>query len=116
MSFLPGTFNLSIYQNATFNWTFIWTTNPCFGQGTVNAVAQPVDLTGNNDTAPLYYDASSNITLGGIAGTISLTIPASVTGTFTWPSGVYDLLLTDSSGNVYPLLTGTVTVTPAVST
>ena len=126
MSFLPGTFNLSIYQNATFTWLFIWTTNPCCGQGTVNATPQPVDLTGytatmqfrpyNNDTAPLYYDASSNITLGGIAGTISLTIPASVTGTFTWPSALYDLLLTDSSGNVYPLLTGIVTVTPAVST
>ena len=91
-------------------------------QGTVNATPQPVDLTGytatmqfrpyNNDTAPLYYDASSNITLGGIAGTISLTIPASVTGTFTWPSALYDLLLTDSSGNVYPLLTGIVGFNP----
>ena len=71
-------------------------------------------------TAPLLYDASSNIILGGTAGTIELTIPATTTENFPiganpWFSGFYDLLLTDSVGNVTPLLRGTVTVTPAVS-
>jgi len=67
-------------------------------------------------SSTLYYDASSDITLGGVAGTISLSIPAATTEGFTWFSGVYDLLLTDPSGNVTRLLSGNVTVSAGVTT
>lgn len=121
----PGSYNLCFYQGATLSLTFIWSAGNCCDQGTVGSGPQPVDLTGytaelqirayQSTTAPLYYDASSDITLGGTAGTIALLIPSSVTETFTWYIGWYDLLLTDSSGNVTPLLSGQANVTSAVS-
>lgn len=128
MSTTPGAYNIGIYQNATLNLVFIWSTGGACCTGTttppVGQAPTLVNLTGytatmqfrNYYTGPLLFDASSYITLGGVAGTITLDIPASVTSAFTWLSAVYDLLLTDSSGNVTPLLAGNVTVTPGIST
>jgi hypothetical protein len=124
MSINPGAYNLSIYQNATYAMTFIWYTGGC-PCGTVGSTPSPVNITGYTATLQIrpyalsttvLFDASSDITLGGAAGTIALLIPATSTATFTWWTGVYDLLLTDTSGNVTALLEGTVTVTPGVST
>lgn len=122
-----GAYNLCINQGATYTRTFIWSAGVCCaaGQGgTVGATPTLVDLTGYTAemqfrpyalSTTLYYDASSNITLGGTAGTIALVIPASVTETFIWFQGVYDLLLTDSSGNVTRLLAGSIVISPGVS-
>jgi hypothetical protein len=118
-----GTYPLCINQGATYAPTFVWIAGSC-GCGTVGASSGPVDLTGYTATlqirayplsATILYDASSNITLGGTAGTIALLIPASVTETFTWWNGVYDLLLTSAAGIATRLLMGSVTVSPAVS-
>lgn len=121
----PGNYSLCFYQGGTLSLTFIWSAGNCCGQGTIGAGPQPVDLTGYTATlqiraykslsAPLYYDASTNITLGGVLGTIVLVIPSTVTETFSWYTGWYDLLLTDSSGNVTPLLSGQANVNQAVS-
>jgi hypothetical protein len=124
MSVNPGAYNLAIYQNATYSMTFIWYAGSC-PCGTIGSSPGPVDLTGYTATlqirpyalsTTILFDASSDITLGGVAGTIALVIPAATTATFTWWTGVYDLLLTDSSGNVTALLEGAVNVTPGVST
>ncbi len=119
-----GIYNLCINQGATFKRTFIWTVGTCCC-GTVGSAPGPVDLTGYtammqirayvNPTAPLYYDATPVLTLGTTDGSITLDIPAADTETFTWWNGFYDLLLTDSSGNVTRLLQGTVTVQPGVT-
>jgi hypothetical protein len=118
-----GVYNLCINQYATYIKIFIWIAGGC-GCGTVGASSGPVDLTGytaNLQIRPfplstdILYDASSDITLGTTNGTISLDIPASATTVFTWWNGVYDLILTDSSGNVTRLLQGSVTVTPGVT-
>ena len=118
-----GTYNLCINQGATFTRVFVWIAGQC-GCGTVGTSSGPVDLTGYTAAlqirayplaTAILYDASANLTLGGIAGTITLVIPAANTETFTWWQGVYDLLLTDSSGNATRLLAGAVTVSPAVT-
>jgi hypothetical protein len=117
-------YNLCIAQGATFSKTFLWNSGPCCGQGTAGASSQPVDLTGYTANMQIkayalatsaLYDASGDITLGGPAGTVTLTIPASATETFTWWQGVYDMLLTDPSGNVTRFLSGSVTVCPGVT-
>ena len=118
-----GTYNLQINQFATYEKTFIWIAGFC-GCGTVGATSGPVDLTGytaNLQIRPfplsttIDYDASSNIVLGGTAGTITLTIPATATAGFTFWQGVYDLILTSSAGVVTRLLMGSVTVIPGVT-
>ena len=128
---LPGTYNLQIYQGQTYQQIIVWTAGPGLSGATPNqtpAVGStpiPVDLTGytatmqfrayQNPNAPLYYDASGDIILGGAAGTISLSIPSSATENFTWFSAFYDLFLTSSQGVETPLLAGAVTILPAVS-
>ena len=118
-----GTYSLCINQYATYEKTFIWIAGFC-GCGTVGATSGPVDLTGYTValqirpfalSTTILYDASSNITLGGTAGTITLDIPATATALFTWWNGVYDLLLTSSAGVSTRLLMGSVTVTPGVT-
>jgi hypothetical protein len=118
-----GTYNLHINQFATFMRVFIWTAGMC-GCGTVGATSGPADLTGysaNLQIRPfalsttVLFDASADIVLGGVSGTITLTIPATSTAAFTWWNGVYDLLLTSAAGVVTRLLQGSVTVTPGVT-
>jgi hypothetical protein len=118
-----GTYNLCINQYATYTKIFLWSTSAC-GCGTVGAAPSPVDLTGytvamqfrpSPYSSTILYDASSDIVLGGTAGTITLTIAASATALFTWWTAVYDLILTDSSGNVTRLLEGTVSISPGVT-
>jgi hypothetical protein len=116
--------NLCINQGATFQQSWTWITNPCACQGTAGAAPAPVDLTGYTASlqiraypgAPtIEYDATSNLTLGGVLGTIALLIPATSTALFSWWSGVYDLLLTSPAGIVTRLLQGKVAVSPSVT-
>jgi hypothetical protein len=72
----------------------------------------------NVQSSTILYEASTAngaIVLGGTAGTITLTIPASATAGFTWIKGVYDMNLTSSGGIVTRLLQGTVVVSPEVT-
>src|ERR1700676_788738 len=120
-----GTYNLCIDQGATYSRVFTWSAGTCCGVGTAGAAPAPVDLTGYTVlmqirpyalSTTLYYDASTVITLGGTAGTITLTIPEATTETFAWWSGVYDMILTSAGGIATRLLQGTVTVSPGVTT
>lgn len=119
-----GTYNIVVEQNATLSLVFTWTAGPNVYVPPVGSQQQPVDLTGYSAmmqirayalSTAILYDATSNLVLGGVNGTITLTIPASTTQGFTWWFGVYDLLLTSASGVVTRLLEGTVTVCPGVT-
>lgn len=123
MSALPGTYNLQIYQGATFRQIFTWLSSVCHTT-TAGSQEMPVDLTGYTAAMQIRafalsptveYDASNNLTLGGPLGTITLLIPSSETEDFIWWAGVYDILLTDPSGTVTAFLTGTVTVIPGIT-
>ena len=59
--------------------------------------------------------ANSRITLGGSAGTVTLTISASDTASLTADDGVYDLEITDSGGNVFRILEGTYSIRRGIS-
>lgn len=116
-------YDLCIQQWATYLQAFTWLSPQPVANG--GQLVLPVDLTGYTPTlqilpyplaTTILYDASSNITLGGPTGIITIDIPASVTGTFTWWCGVYDLLLTDLAGTVTRFTQGDVTVSPGVST
>jgi hypothetical protein len=110
-------YDICIDQNATYTRVITWLLQTAQGESPVNLIGctasmqiRPYQL-----SATVLYDASADITLGGTAGTITLSIPSAATENFTWWSGVYDLLITDAYGNVTRLLSGTVTICQGVT-
>ncbi len=105
---------LTIEQGSTFRKLFTW------------KAGVPVDLTGCTarmqirETIPssvvLHSLTTENggITLGGVAGTIALLIPATATAAFAWTSGVWDLEIVNGT-EVTRLLYGPVVVTQEVT-
>ncbi len=114
---LGNRYDLEIKQGATLSLTATWKDS--------NGAA--VNLTGYTARAQVRetYAASSaiisltdtaGITLGGSAGTITLTVSATATAALTAPwAGVWDLELVSGGGVVTRLLEGAATVTPEVS-
>jgi hypothetical protein len=131
-----GTYDFTIEQSATFVRIFIWRAGSCgcgsggssCGCGSTDCQTGLVDLTGYSadmqirasaSSPTILYEASTligNIVLGGPAGTITLTIPATDSALFTWRRGVYNLDLKSPAPDnfVTRLLVGTVTVSPSV--
>lgn len=124
MSCGTGVYNLCINQGATFTRIFTWLAGTCCGQVVAGAGPMAVDITDYTAamqikayplSTTVLYDATSDLVLGGTAGTITLTISATDTETFTWWNGVYDLLLTSPAGVVTRLLMGSVQVSAGVT-
>ena len=109
-----GKHNLQIEQGAQFTTTFTWK----------DSSGDPVDLTSYSARIKFkeekggteLYDSNTNsdITLGGTAGTITLTIPTADTANFTFDNGLWDLEMT-LSGEVTRLLEGRVYLSKEVT-
>ena len=87
--------------------------------------SRPVNLTGyaanmqirTNDGA-LQVDmstANGRITIGGTDGSVTLSIPASITSTLNFVTAAYDLLLTPAGGQPFRLLEGRISLSPGVT-
>lgn len=113
----PFRHNLTIYQGATFHHPFRWK---------AGTPPTPVDLTGctarmqvrlrvDSPTALLTLTTETGgITLGA-EGSIVLRVDAAATTAINWTSGVYDLEVTLSNGDIRRLLYGSVQVSPEVT-
>ncbi len=109
----PAKYDLTIFEGTNFSLAITW----------LDDNEDPVDLT--NFTASMHIrdeitneakiDCSPYFTLGGVLGTIALALPATFIVDIGYTSGVYDLDLEDTSGNVYRLLLGTVTIVDEVT-
>ena len=114
---MAAQWDLTADQGATFGAVFTWLGSD---QET------PVNITGYSAAMQVRSQAGNllasftttagSIALGGSAGTITLSASPSVTNGWTFSAGVYDLQLTDETGDVITLLAGIFTVTPAVTT
>ena len=113
----PGTYDFTLRKGDTFS--DVWTVyQPC---GTV------LNLTGY--TARLFIRVAADapatlleltttnnrITLGGTAGTVTLSASDTLTGALPEGDCVYDLELTAPSGTVTTWVAGTITVVPKVT-
>lgn len=107
---MAGKYDIVIEQGATFSRVITWK----------DASGTPVDLTGysarmevRNSVASgqpiLALTSGQGITLGGTAGTITLSISAVDTAALDFSNARYDLELVQGS-NVKRLLKGTVTL------
>ena len=86
----------------------------------------PKDLTGysakvqirnkpGGDVYATMQTPSSGITINGGAGSVTLNLSATVTGTLNFQRGVYDIFLTSGAGVVSVPFEGDVIVNPRVS-
>lgn len=113
-----NSYNLEINQGATLALVATWK----------DSAGTAVNLTGYTarlNVRETYSSASAiltlttengGITLGGSAGTITLSASATTTAALTAPfSGVYDLELVSGGGVVTRLLEGVATVSPEVT-
>jgi len=112
-----GNYDIVIEQGATFNLPITWkdqNNNPINLSGfTANMMMRATP----SDTSSFINLTTSNggITLGGSAGTIAIYMSSAATAAITQTHGVYDLILTDNSGNVTRLLQGNVIINQDVT-
>lgn len=109
--------SVKIKKGTTYRHTFTY----------VNSAGVAIDLTGYTarmqiretieSVATVYSGVSGgDITMGGTAGTVTLSIPAATTAAWTFTSGVYDIEIVSSAGVVIGLVgVSRVTVTPEVT-
>lgn len=117
MTITPGNLNITIYTSRTFNTVLTWTDssgNPVNLTGYTASLEARYNLT---DASPFITLTTSNggITLGGSAGTITLSMSPAATASLTPGQGVYDLEMTALSGEQDTLLEGIVTVQESVT-
>jgi len=109
--------NIKIKKGSTYIHTFTY----------VNSAGVAIDLTGYTarmqiretieNVATVYSGVSGgDITMGGVAGTVTLSIPAATTAAWVFASGVYDIEIESPAGIVIGLVgVSRVTVTPEVT-
>lgn len=112
-----GDYNIIIEQGATYNPVLTWLDSTNTAVDLTGATARMQIRRNTKSTTVLEEITTENggITLGGVAGTISLLISDTATAAYTWKTGVYDLEIISSGGVVTRLMRGTVEVIPEVT-
>lgn len=110
-----GTYNITIEQGATFSRPMTYLDAARAPKDLTNYTARAKFRRGTHD-GPVVIESEAplsnlTLTLGGLAGTITLSMTAAQTGALTVTSGVWDLEL-ETAGVVTRLLQGTFKVTP----
>lgn len=106
----PAKLDLELWQGATWSYVLTW-----------RIAGNPVNVTGyiarlqaraavEDTTTALSISTTSGITLGGSAGTVTLSRSASQTAALTPGRYYYDLELESGSGIVTRLTEGTLTI------
>lgn len=111
-----GRYSIRIEQGATYERTFTWN----------DEAGAPVNLTGytarmkikttKTGTEIDSFTNGAGLTLGGVAGTIVLAIPAADTAAYNFARAVYDMELVSGAGIVTRLLEGEVFLSLEVTT
>ena len=116
MAVTPGVYDFCIYQGATFNPTLTWKDENGTAINLTGYTARMQARVKITDTDPFINLTTENggITLGGAAGTVALYISAEDTADIA-DSGVYDLELVSSGGEVNRLLMGNITLSKNVT-
>lgn len=112
---IVGTHNFEILQGETWTRTLTWKISGALVDLTGYTARMQVRRKVTSDSTLLSLTSGSGITLGGSAGTITLSVSATDTAAMTWREGKYDLELVASDGTVTRLLEGRITVDPEVT-
>lgn len=111
----PGKLDLDVYQGATFSYVLTWKVDDVAVNLTSYTARLQARTTPDATTTALSLTSGSGITLGGSAGTITLTRSATQTAALTPGRYLYDLELESSGGTVTRLVEGELTIHPEVT-
>lgn len=117
MSCIAGLYNITCDQGATFSRTLTWT-DPAKNPRNLTGYTARMHVRTTADATTTLIElttANSRISLGGTAGTITLTISATDTAALTPGKYVYDLELVSGGGVVDRLIEGNFVVKAEVT-
>jgi hypothetical protein len=118
MSAAPLTYNIKLYQGATYRQMLTWKAgDPPQAVNLTDCTARMHVRSEINLPTTLLNLTTANggIVLGGTAGTIEIVIADTLTSGKSWREGVYDLEIVLSNGDVRRLIEGTVSMEPEVT-
>ena len=104
-------------QGATFGAVFTWLGSDQETPVNLTAYSAAMQVRSEAGSTLLasFSTTAGGIALGGTAGTITLSAAPGTTAGWTFGAGLYDLQLTDGSGDVTTLLSGIFTVNAAIT-
>lgn len=112
----PGSLDFLIPKGSTFSRTLTWKISGNIVNLTNYTARMQARTSHISGTVVLdLTTANSKITLGGTAGTITLTLSAEETAAITQSSLAYDLELVSTEGIVTRLVEGQIVLTPEVT-
>lgn len=113
---IPGKYNMVCPQGSTFNQEMTYSINAVNVNLTgYTARMQVRDKHTSTSAVISLTTENSRITLGGSAGTITMSISAADTALLTPKTYVYDLELISGGGEVTRIIEGKFVVTPEVT-
>jgi hypothetical protein len=110
-----GTYNIVAEQGSTFTLQFTIDTDGTPWNLTSYTAAMQVRPFVESTTKIFDLTNGSGITLGGVTGTVTVSISAQNMGNAPAGRHVYDLELTSSGNEVTKILAGTFVITPEVT-
>lgn len=112
----PGSLDFLMPKGSTFSRTLTWKVNGSAVNLTSYTARMQARTSHISNTVVLdLTTANSKITLGGTAGTVTLTLSAADTAAITQTSLAYDLELVSAGGVVTRLVEGQIVLTPEVT-
>ena len=117
MTITPGNYDITIYQGTTYTQEFTWKDEADTLVNLTGYTARMMARTSVDMASPFLTLTTENggIALGGVAGTIAITMSDTDTSALSITSGVYDLELVDSLGKVSRLLQGNLFISAEVT-
>jgi hypothetical protein len=110
----PGTYNITAYQGATYKLDLVWSIGTAAVDLTNYTAEMQVRESVASSSAVLSLSTDSEITLGGTAGTINVTVDAEEMQATPAGTFIYDLEL-NSGGEVTRLIQGNFVIQPEVT-
>ena len=116
MTFSPGIYDITIYQGATFSQVLTWKDSSGSLLNLTGYTARMMARSSIDGATPFLTLTTENggIALGGVAGTITLSMSAAATSALS-QSGVYDLELISAGGIVTRLMQGSMLLSREVT-
>jgi hypothetical protein len=111
----PAALDLICYQGATFNYTLELLIDATPVDFTTYTARMQVRATYEAEETIFNLTTGNGIILGGIAGTIDITILPLISAAQEFGTYVYDLELEDANGDVTRLIYGAFTLDPEVT-